>query len=455
MLKGLGQSTPFRLAVILGLAFMVSLLVAGIVALQLVQRDLSARTDQTISDTFAVIAQSFGENDITDLADTVNSHANASPDRSRVFLLKGPSGAVLAGNVGGSPLTLGWVTVASDALGLPPGSERYRVFTGNVGPYFLLVGESYAEARSIADIVTASLAWAGALFAALVIATGVLLASRAQRRLDRIAATMALIGHGDLDARIPVGNNVDDVSRLARQVNDALDRLASLVEGMRQVSVDIAHDLKTPLNRLSITLENAIATEPGDRDLTTLLLQAQDEARQINKTFDALLRIAQLESGARRSRFVVIALEPIVTAIGEVYADVAEEAGQHLTTQGQKDIFVLGDRELLVQLLANLVENAIRHCPARTDIYVTARYVGNRPVLAVSDNGPGVPENERSQIFKRLYRLEKSRTTPGTGLGLSLVKAIADLHGASIMLADNGPGLSVTLRFPPTKKDAG
>ncbi|MDB5541442.1 MAG: two-component sensor histidine kinase [Devosia sp.] len=450
MLRALARSTPFRLTVLLGCAFLAALVIAGGLALYLVQRDLDRRTDQAIASTFAVIAQSYGENDVTDMADTVTSHANASPDESQLFLLRDPGGAVLAGNVQQADVAPGWSNAESQAFGLPAGGNRYRAYLGQVGGYSLLVATSFAESRAIAGLVMTSLAWAGVLFGALLLALGLFVAVRAQRRLDTIATTMQQVGHGNLDARIPVGDRRDDIGDLSRQVNAALDRLTALVEGMRQVSVDIAHDLKTPLNRLSITVENAIASDESGEPVGQLLLQAEEESRQINRTFDALLRIAQLESGARRARFVALQLAPILRTIEELYAEVAEEAGQRLTLGIANDLPVIsGDRELLVQLIANLVENAIRHCPSGAEITIEARRDGRDLLLSVADTGPGIPPEERDRVFQRLYRLEKSRTTPGSGLGLSLVKAIADLHGAPIVLEDNAPGLRVTLRFPP------
>jgi signal transduction histidine kinase len=276
------------------------------------------------------------------------------------------------------------------------------------------------------------------------------LASRVQRRLDGIASTMVDVSHGRLDARIPLIGSGDDIDAVSAQVNAALERLSALVDGMREVSANIAHDLKTPLNRLQMILEQAADKTASGEDVSTELTDARAESQQINSTFDALLRIAQIEAGARKARFVDLDVGPVVETIGEVYADVAEDDGKSLSIGIIPDTkwYVHGDRDLLMQMLANLVENALSHCPPGTAIELSVTRRGSHVLVHVRDDGPGIPAEEREKVFRRLYRLDRSRTTPGSGLGLSLVKAVADLHGAAIVLEDRSPGLGVTVSFP-------
>jgi signal transduction histidine kinase len=252
-----------------------------------------------------------------------------------------------------------------------------------------------------------------------------------------------------------IGNG-DDIDAVSGQVNSALDRLSALVDGMREVSANIAHDLKTPLNRLQMVLESAADKTAAGKDVSGELADARTESLQINETFDALLRIAQIEAGARKARFVDVDVGHIVETIGEVYADVAEDDGKSLSTglvPGTK-WHVHGDRDLLMQMLANLVENALRHCPPATAIELSVARQDDRVLVKVCDSGPGIPAEERDNVFRRLYRLDSSRTTPGSGLGLSLVKAVADLHGAAIILKDNNPGLAVIVSFPTARTPA-
>jgi signal transduction histidine kinase len=233
-------------------------------------------------------------------------------------------------------------------------------------------------------------------------------------------------------------------------MNRALDRLSGLVEGMRQVSTDIAHDLKTPLNRLKMTVEQAIQQSESGQETLALLLEARAEADHINATFEALLRVSQIEAGARKTRFKRVDLSAIVASVAEIYGDVAIDNGQSIQfdPSSSPSQWVQGDPELLTQMFVNIVENAITHCPAGTVIAIGSSVDGNSPRAVVADNGPGIPPEERELVFRRLYRLDKSRTTPGSGLGLSLVKAIAELHGALVLLEDNQPGLTVVVQFP-------
>lgn len=443
-------STPLRVALILGAAFLVALVVANLAAFQLIGRELDIRADQAISDTFKVISGAYGDIDQTDLVESVRAHAASTLDHDKLFALSDASGQVIVGNVASVPAVTGWATVSADALGISAsGSEDYRIFVGAVGTGRLLVGSSFAETRDIAALTRGTLAWASVSILVMVVIIGILLALRAQRRIDGIANTMSRVGHGELMARIPVGRRGDDIDILSRQVNAALDRLAALVEGMRQVSVNIAHDLKTPLNRLAITIEAATEADVRGVPVAEHLAQAEGEMLRINSTFDALLRIAQIEAGARRARFVRLQLVQVLDKIADAYGDVADEAGQTLQTSYPPSLpEIVGDPELLTQLCANLVENSIRHCPAGTRIGVSAVLEGSQVVATFSDDGPGIPATEHEKVFQRLYRLEKSRTTSGNGLGLSLVRAVAELHGAAIAIADRSPGLAISVRFP-------
>lgn len=450
MRNGIFRSTPFRVSLILGTTFLIALIIAGLVAFTLIERELDQRMDQSITDTFKVITESYGDSDQADLVDSVQSHARSALNHDQVYALVGPDGRIVSGNVAAVPAGTGWLRVPASVLsiGMPDNGE-YRVFVGEIGGNRLLVGSSFDETREIARLTLTTLGWSSVAVLLVVVAIGSVMATRAQRRIDGIGQTMARVGHGELDARIVLRGRGDDIDMLARQVNAALERLGALVEGMRQVSVNIAHDLKTPLNRLAITIESASGAEALSQPIRPHLDQAELEIQQINSTFDALLRIAQIEAGARRARFVPVQLEEVLDKIADAYTDVADEGGQHLAVAYSGPLPEIdGDRELLTQLCANLVENSIRHCPPGTQIQISATRGSDRIVVTFSDDGPGIPPAEHGKVFQRLYRVDKSRTTPGTGLGLSLVKAIADLHSATVELRNREPGLSLSVAFP-------
>ncbi len=447
--SGLLRSTPFRLALTFALLFVLAFVLSGAIVYQLMSADLAGRLDETIRETYSVIAVTYAQSDQEDLVLSVDSHAAASPEKEQLFSLTDANGNRLAGNFTAADLPDGFSDFAAALPDVPPGTN-YHAWSGSVGPNSLTVAFSLSETEELERIVLMSFGWATLIISGLAVAGGALLASRVQRRLDGIAATMDDVSNGRLDARIPLLGNGDDIDGVSGQVNAALERLASLVDGMRQVSADIAHDLKTPLNRLQMILESAADKTARGEAVADELTDARTESLQINETFDALLRIAQIEAGARKARFVDLDLNAVVEAIAEIYADVAEDDGKSLSATFVRGApcLIHGDRDLLTQLFANLVENALRHCPDGTAIRVSVTRRADRIVAEVADNGPGIPAGEREKVFQRLYRLETSRTTPGSGLGLSLVRAIAELHGASIALEDRHPGLAVIVGFP-------
>jgi signal transduction histidine kinase len=446
------KSTPLRLALTFALLFIASFLVAGTAAYLTMKEDLAERLDRQIFETFTALRGPYGNVKVGDLVSTIDRMARASIHHDRVYLIRAPTGPPLAGNIAKAPAAEGWMTVDASALGVADDHLRFRIYSAEIGDLWVTVGSSLETTALILDTALASFTLATLAVLGFAIAGGAFLASRAQRRIGIIAGTMDAISEGRLDARIPITRAEDDLDQLSAQINAALDRLTRLIEGMRQVSSDIAHDLKTPINRLYIAIETALEQVAEDKADTAGLNEALSAARQVNDTFDALLRISQIEAGARRSRFMDIDLVSILETVFDAYEPVAEERGHALSlaVSSKRPIAIFGDRDLLLQMLANLIDNAIRHTPPGAPIRLEGHPARGSAggEIVVSDAGAGIPAAEREKVFQRLYRLEKSRTTPGSGLGLSLVKAIAELHGASITLSDNAPGLRVSVVFP-------
>jgi len=446
-LAKLRRSTPFRLAVTFGVLFVVTFILSGAIMYHMLRAGLERDLEQSLHEMNSLIASAYEAHDTEDLVNTLNNYASFQSTSDGLYSLTDAGGHKLAGNFAAPRIPNGVYTVTSRDVGLK-GHERYRMQVSTIGPYTLVVAENFNDIDEMLRIVLVSFEWAAAIVVATAIGGGVFLAVRAQARLDKVARTMNDVSHGELQARIPVTGNGDDIDTVAIQINAALERLQTLVESMRQVSADIAHDLKTPLNRLRLTLDAAVTRNDRQLDVSSLLDEARNESDRINATFEALLRISQIEAGARRERFQATDIDDVLAVISEVYADVAEDAGQSLAISDHGPAVIWGDRDLLTQMLANLVENAINHCPAGTVITLSLRRQDDRAILSVADNGPGIPAEERDKVFRRLYRLDKSRTTTGSGLGLSLVKAIADLHSAEIAMGEHHPGLIISIAFP-------
>jgi signal transduction histidine kinase len=277
----------------------------------------------------------------------------------------------------------------------------------------------------------------------LVVSAGVL------RRVDAINRICLKIMEGDLSQRLPGRGTDDEFDRLAGIVNAMLDRIEALLEGLRQVSTDIAHDLRTPLGRLRQQLEGALLRSGTAAEYERSTERAIIEADRLLGIFNSLLRIAQVEAGNRRRGFAEVDLGALVGTVADVFQASAEEQGRALRCRVEPGISITGDADLLSQLVANLIENALHHTPAGAGIDIgLSRRRDGRVELVVADRGPGIPAEERERVFRRFYRLEQSRHTPGNGLGLSLVAATAQLHRGEVLLDDNHPGLRVTVLLP-------
>jgi len=316
----------------------------------------------------------------------------------------------------------------------------------------LLVGRDMTERTGFARIMEQSLAFALGAALLLGIVAGVVMSRNLLRRIDAVNRTAQTILEGDLSGRVPVSGAGDEFDRLALNLNSMLDRIQKLVSAMREVTDNIAHDLRSPLNRLRSRLEITLVGKPDIEEYRASLEGALEDTDSILHTFNALLSIARIEGRNATESFEPIDLAALAADTAELYEPVAEEKGQTLTFSAPaagRGAIVLGDRHLLSQAAANLVDNAIKYTPegGRVRVSVACGDTGSAR-LTVGDSGPGIPEKFRASVLDRFVRLEQSRHTAGTGLGLSLVAAVADLHGARLELGDNRPGLRIDLVFP-------
>jgi len=372
----------------------------------------------------------------------------SSSSRQRVAALYNPDGTLVFGEPGLSPF-IGWREIPADNVGLQEEpqfrSEMVLCYGRLVGAQTLVVGEGMDIVEDSREALTSALLWSLAFVMLAGLVGAVVIAWRVDRRLGRTEVALTAYASGELARRLPVTGSGDELDRVSLSVNTVLDRLSLLIETTRQITIDAAHDLKTPMTRLLHRLAEAEGSPVSEA--RAVLRAAASDAKQIIGTFDALLRIAEIEAGARRARFDTVDLSDVVETVADAYGPEAEQAGHRLETKIGPNLYVTGDRELLTQAFADLVENSIRHAGKNATICLMAMNHSESVAAMVSDTGPGVPPADRERVLRRFVRLEASRSTPGTGLGLTLVKAIADLHNARLELSDNSPGLRVTLAF--------
>ena len=371
------------------------------------------------------------------------------PSGQRISALFDADGSLLAGNGGLSAFT-GWRQLsATDVKFQETGeetSDALLAYGRRIGERTLVVGQGMRDLEEAGEVLLGGLVWSLAIVVLVGIAGAAVVAWRVDRRLGRTQDALTAYASGDMSRRLPVSGSGDELDRMATAVNAVLDRLAAVLETTRQVTTDAAHDLKTPMTRLRYRLAEAEGVASGE--VKDMLGAAARDTEQIITTFDAVLRIAQIEGGAGRPRFGPVDLSDVLETVADAFGPDAEQSGQRLETHIMPHLQVRGDRDLLVQAFANLVENAIRHAGDGAGIALKATARGSAIEAVVSDTGPGVAASDRELILRRFVRLEASRSTPGTGLGLTLVKAISDLHDAQFALSDNKPGLRVTITFP-------
>lgn len=440
------RSTPVRQAVgIVALTAVLSVGSTGIAYLRV--RD---GMEETISAALETAATSFAAARTTEeLRAQVASEAEITDPEQRVIVFlaaEGPAvGNALARMDKGKPK----LTALSDGHELSDRGYSFRVIADARGT--LVLGESREVIEEMRGVFVALVAFSLVPTLLLSLAAALVIAARSARRVVRIEGVLDQLTDGNLAARVgDTSPRNDDLSRIA----GGLDRMAAAqeqsVSALKQVSADIAHDLKTPVQRVALLmadLRDRVAEGSPEADLAE---RAVAEANRAVGVFQSLLQIAQIEGGGPRARFRDVDLAAIVETFAEIYGPTAEDSGHILKLDLPETglAVVRGDKDLLGQLVANLIENALRHTPPGTTIRLALSRQRGQVTLSVVDNGPGIPRAEHDLVLRRLYRLERSRTTQGNGLGLALVAAVADLHEASLQLSDTAPGLTVTLTFP-------
>jgi signal transduction histidine kinase len=374
-----------------------------------------------------------------------------------LYLLSGPDGTKLSGNLSGFPSELpmpsgeGTFHYAHDSSA---GAERRAagVSIAVPGGYMLVVGRDVEDQRAFADTLRRILLWGLAGISAVGVGGGLFAGRSLLARIDAMRGTAETIMAGDLSRRVPVSGAGDEFDRLGHSLNGMLERIEQLMTAMREVTDNIAHDLRTPLSRLRSRLETALRDAKGEGVGRDAIARAIEETDELMQTFNALLSLARLEAGTMGERVPVDVGRLLSDAI-ELYEPVAEEKGVSLVAGRGPPVYVSADRQLLGQAVTNLIDNALKYGAGGANgtlpsIVASVVVSGGLAEISVADHGPGIHPQDRERVLKRFVRLEESRSLPGSGLGLSLVAAVARLHGGTIRLEDNAPGLRVVIALP-------
>lgn len=445
------RTSIFRLTLLYVALFGASVLTIFAVIYWATASYMSGALERIVETELSSLVNDYETGGIDRLVATIRERMASPGRRATYYLLQDGAGQPVAGNLAALTSKVGWQYIPAPRPGDDRDEDDVLRSQGLLlsNGYFLLVGEDIVQYLETMEIIVRSFGWGIAVTLCLALLGGVILSASMLSRVEAINRISQEIIDGNMSRRMPIRGSGDDFDHIATNINKMLDRIQILVDNLNQVSNDIAHDLRTPLTRLRRRLERARSAARTSADYDSAIDTAIAETDDILHTFGAVLRIAQIEAGTRQAGFSDVDLSGLIDAIVETYAAVAEDRGQSLAARVTPGRRFRGDRELLTQMFINLVENALRHTPPGSRVHIDLGDGLAGLACTIADDGPGIPETERGKVFRRFYRVAADRGTPGSGLGLSLVAAVADLHRIGVALADNRPGLQVILTFPP------
>lgn len=455
------RTTAFRLSVIYLAVFTIfaAFLIAYIA--RSTTQLLNLQMQEAVQAELRGLAEQYNQGGIARLA-TVIERRSRQPGAS-LYLVTDFAGRKISGNV--ESVSPGVLNTADSAFQTMPyarldeesGFRRHsalvRVFE-LAGGFRVLVGRDISESEELAAVVRRALFLTFAMMVGLGLISWLFVSRRVLKRIDSISETSRQIIAGDLSGRLQVTGTGDEFDRLAEGLNAMLDRIERLMTGLKEVSDNIAHDLKTPLTRMRNRIEATLSQIPGEAAHREALQAMIEDADQLIRTFNALLMIARAEAGSSDAEFGSVDAADVARDVFELYEPLAEDAGVRLELGPAEPAIVSANRELISQAVANLVDNAVKYSDegaAEPQVVVSVRQEAGTVLISVADNGPGISEEDRQRVTKRFVRLEASRSKPGSGLGLSLVSAVAQLHGGELLLEDNHPGLRAVLTLPAAR----
>jgi signal transduction histidine kinase len=457
------KSSTFKLALIaIGTFGVIASAIFGYVYLS-TSDYVRSRSDRAIMTEYMDLRGVYEQSGREGLISLIRQRTSNKAFAGHIYVLADASSAVLAANLGEWPPTAmarsGWTEFR--APGASPEKISLPLVRGMIDTFpsgeRLLVGQDISDLDSFAGQIKTAVISSVSLIFLLAAVASVLVTRRTVGRIEQINATSRAIMASGLDKRIPLRGTNDEWDRVAENLNLMLARIETLMGEVKQVSDNLAHDLRTPLTRMRGRLEKAYHGEHFNEDAQALIGDAIADLDAVLRIFTSITRIAQIETQVRKEAFRTVNLVEIAHEVVELYDAAAEESGSCLTMTDNGEVLTIGDRDLIFDAVANLVDNAIKHGRAGGQVVVASETVDGSPTVSITDNGPGIPADQHEQVFKRFYRLEQSRYTPGNGLGLSLVAAIARLHGARIEMRDNSPGIQFRLWFstPGTQRPQG
>nr|WP_283949494.1 HAMP domain-containing sensor histidine kinase [Limobrevibacterium gyesilva] len=419
---------------------------------------LERQTDAAIETDWQGLLERFDDGGMLGLIEAIRQRVDANVNDDAIYLLAGPDMRPIAGNIDQWPRRV-TVDVESTELLIERAGVKGLAKVHKydlVGGFHLLIGRDIEARSQLSHMLADAMLWAAGIAVALGSVGAWAVRGLFRVTIADVSATASAISAGDLTRRVQVTGQGDEFDMLAETINDMLDRISRLMDGVRQVSNAIAHDLRTPITRARARLEDAALHATSEADLRAAIDRAQADLDDIVAVFQALLRISEIEAGARRSAFASDDLAPLLRDLAELYDAAAEEKGLVLEQQVPAVLPVFGDRDMIQQAVANLLDNALKFSPPGGVVRLSASAGRDAVTVAVADGGPGIPQDSMARATERFYRGEQARNTPGSGLGLSLVQAVATLHGGVLRLEDNHPGLRAVLRLPSTEaKPAG